>query len=317
MTPDVSWPAWPLRFKAYLDERFKPGTTVVTTGMMVAAHGLAAHAVAGVAPEPAIAGRLGLVTLVLVLMFFHLRVFDEHKDHAIDRVAYPGRVLSRGWVTLEQLRSLAIAAIALELGLAALVGGRFLLLVSGCIGYTLLMLREFGIGPWLRRHLFVYGLSHMAILYGMVLAIYASLPGLSPASDPFAWPLLGYAGVGYGMVFSLEVARKVWHPDDEKPGVDSYSGRIGIPRAVATLVAFQGTSLILLAALSGPLHLHTASWLSAVAAWALAVGVLVTGVRKGQVDGYPRDLGRRVEAVAAVPVLVFNLALIIDWGMFR
>ena len=37
---------------------------------------------------------------IVWLVFLHLRIFDEHKDAAQDRQAYPDRLLSRGVVTL-------------------------------------------------------------------------------------------------------------------------------------------------------------------------------------------------------------------------
>ena len=317
MITDSPLPSWPVRLKAYLDERFKPGVTLLTTLMMVAAHGLAAIAVSGQSIPPWVYGRLGWVTAVLVLMFFHLRVFDEHKDREIDRVAYPHRVLSRGWVTLAQLRMLAAGALALEVGLSAIVGRPFLICTLGCIAYTVLMLREFGVGGWLRRHLFVYGLSHMAVLAGMVLGIHLSLVDLGAGYDPFAWPLLAFMAVGFAMVFSLEVARKVWHPEDEKQGVDSYSGRIGIPGSVATLVGFQFAALLMLTGVAAALHIRFSVLTVIWGAWCLATVVLGRGLQDARVSGYPRDLARRVEAVSALPVLVFNLSLIVNWGFLK
>jgi len=47
---------------------------------------------------------------VTLLLFFQLRVADEHKDFDYDALHHPDRPVPRGLVTLKELRSLAIAA---------------------------------------------------------------------------------------------------------------------------------------------------------------------------------------------------------------
>ena len=63
-----------------------------------------------------------LGALTLLFFFFHLRVFDEHKDFEEDSRFHPHRVLQRGVITLADLRVLAALCIVAEIGLAAVAG---------------------------------------------------------------------------------------------------------------------------------------------------------------------------------------------------
>src|SRR5690606_3218576 len=71
--------------------------------------------------------RLPLAAAAYFLTVLLLRVLDEHKDFERDRQAYPGRLLSRGVVTLPELRRVGLVigalawACAAALGLASLV----------------------------------------------------------------------------------------------------------------------------------------------------------------------------------------------------
>ena len=100
------------RLWGYVVERFPP---VAYTVLVVLFSGSAF----------AIAGHLGGVqvpieteiraAVVVLLVFLHLRIMDEHKDAAGDLVAYPQRLLSRGVVTLPLLAKVGYLAVLLEM----------------------------------------------------------------------------------------------------------------------------------------------------------------------------------------------------------
>ena len=311
MTVTLDLPAWPLRFLAYLNERFRPGLMLFMTALLVLAHGLAAHVNAGVKLNGQSWQTLVLVTVVLFLIFFHLRVFDEHKDWHIDRYAFPERVLSRGWVTLRQLTWLGAGAITLELALAWWIGWPFFLAIVGCLLYTIAMFFEFGIGTWLRRSIVLYGITHMLVLPGMILAVYLSVGQLSPQYDAFAWPLLAYAAVQFGMAFSLEVARKVRLPANEKPNVDTYSGQLGLRGALATILGCQAVALLLLTFVQDALQLGMRAVVAGLVAW-LLVAIGYAALAKW----LPARFERQVEALAVLTPFVLDIAVFVSWGLF-
>ena len=100
------------RYGAYSKERFPlPGVGLYAGTLFAVCHCFPrALGVSGGAS--AAEALLGFV--VLVLVFFHLRVLDEHKDYDKDCVVYPDRLLSRGVVTLAGLRRLMAVAIVVE-----------------------------------------------------------------------------------------------------------------------------------------------------------------------------------------------------------
>ena len=140
------------RLGAYLSERFPP----LGHGLIVIAYYVSNHSVASVLTEPSGGVRFGVNALMgaatIFLFFFHLRVFDEHKDNADDHTYHAERVLQRGLVTLRDLRVIGVFGIALEFVFAALVGPAALLSLAIAFVYSLLMLKEFFVGRWLKRH---------------------------------------------------------------------------------------------------------------------------------------------------------------------
>jgi acyl-CoA synthetase (AMP-forming)/AMP-acid ligase II len=326
-------PLW-RAIQAYMAERFPVPKNVLGVVLMVGTDGLATLALLQQPFTAAVWGRLGVMVGLFTLLFFHLRVFDEHKDWTVDRIAFPERVLSRGWVTLRQLRVAAWGAVALELVIAGATSPAVLGWMLVLLAYTWLMLREFYVGEWLKRHMVVYGVSHMAIITLMSIAVYAAVldVGAAPTGaatalglDPtlggwlpgwFArlWHpgLLLFAGMNFCFIYSLEVARKIRVPEQERPQVDTYSRRLGLRGALVLVLASQAIGLGLLG-LAGPaLHVHPATY--GVGTLALAV-VTAAFVRFGRSP----DAGsaRRLESVGALTVLVVNVVLLVTWGMAR
>lgn len=208
---------------AYLNERFPP----VAYGVLVALFFGSATLVATVLGEGSSIHWAGAA--VVFLVFFHLRVFDEHKDYEGDVQAYPDRVLSRGDITLTDLKVLGALAIAAELGLSLWIGERALIAWGVTLAFTLLMAKEFFIGRWLNRHLVVYAVSHNPVVAG--LAVY------SWACTDAAWSNAFIAYVGMVSLGSLafEVGRKFRLPSEEIEGVESYTSALGRGAAMGFL----------------------------------------------------------------------------------
>jgi 4-hydroxybenzoate polyprenyltransferase len=230
----------PGKLWAYLLERFPPVPTLVYGGALFCV----AWGLAGRLPGARTAEWSDVIvgSLVFFLALLHVRLMDEHKDHEDDRIAHPQRLLSRGVVTLTQLKGLLAVVLVAEVGLAATLGIPALLVWIGLFAFTLLMLVEFGVGSWLSRHLGWYLISHQAMV--LLMALFAasarvSLPGL----DGDGWCKL--AVLGLGMIcatVTFELGRKTWNPEREHEHADSYTRAWGRPRAAVTtlLVAVAG-----------------------------------------------------------------------------
>jgi 4-hydroxybenzoate polyprenyltransferase len=295
------------RWALYFKQRFKLGTNLTATLLLVLTAGFAALHDAAVPLTQTAAVSLAMMSVVYFLVFWHLRVFDEHKDWAVDSVRFPERVLSKGWVTLAQLRKIAYVTIPLELLIAAMVGPRFLVATLGVLAYSLLMLKEFFVVDWLKRHMVVYGMSHMAILYLMVLGIFYGLGDrVLPGVDLFRQPLMLYAASIYCWVYSLEIARKIRVPEAEKPDVDTYSKLLGPMGAIYATTAAQACGLIFLR--MSRLYDSPTGWLVINGAFILgAVLMVMAGSRPTA-----RKL-EKLDGVAALPFITFHVALIVGW----
>jgi hypothetical protein len=212
--------------------------------------------VGGGAGAPA---RFAAVWAVGLLFFFRLRCFDEIKDYDVDRRHNPGRPLARGLVTHRQLGIAIATALALEIALAAWLFGATGVAVLGIAqGYSLLMYREFFVGPWLRPRLTTYAVTHTlsAALLG------AALGMLHARVDPRALePRVLAALLCNWCLFNLfEFARKTRAPTEERPEVDSYSRRFGVAGAVLLAFSQVGGGLLLAG-------LHPRAFVGAWPAW--------------------------------------------------
>jgi 4-hydroxybenzoate polyprenyltransferase len=171
------------------------------------------------------------------------------------------------------------------------------------MGWTLLMLKEFFIGEWLARRLLLYAFTHMLsmpLAFLWMAQMGAGDRGL-PADVVWVALLGGLIGA------SLEVGRKLRAPEDERPGVDSYTKVLGTTGAPALAAGF-----LVAAAAAGAGLLGAAGSGSAAAylSLALAAGPGVGGAAafaRGPSDGS----AKRAEALVGVSLLLLPLALIV------
>jgi 4-hydroxybenzoate polyprenyltransferase len=202
------------RLRAYLAERFPLASYTVLVALFAGAGSLAAVRLGGGMSRPEVA-------LVVLLAFFHLRVFDEHKDHLRDAVTHPERLLSRGVVTLADLRRWGAVAIVVEAAVSAWIGLPALLAWIAMFAFTVAMRFEFGMGERLNRSLLLYAVTHNPVVALLALLIHASTDAAWDARYLF---FVAAASLGS---LAFEIARKTRLPDEEVPGVDSYSSVYG------------------------------------------------------------------------------------------
>ena len=226
------------RWGEYLAERFP----VPVTFLLAAATAAAASVVA---QEPGFgAGNhsyvfdlsdVGAGAALMFLLLFHLRVFDEHKDFAQDQATRPDRPVQRGVVTLGELKVAGAIAIGLELAIAFAAFGADGVWWLLPLGYSVLMLYEFGAKHWLERHYGVYAISHSAITSAVCVALVMMADPVF--GEPSAPHLAVFAGLALASTFSIDVLRKTWAPASEIEGVDSWSKLLG--RGLAALLGIM------------------------------------------------------------------------------
>jgi 4-hydroxybenzoate polyprenyltransferase len=261
-------PALAARLLAYQRERFPLAAYVPLIGVSSGAAALWSAGARG-ASLPALS-VLAAGAATGIVFFFLLRVADEHKDAAQDRVARPELPVPRGLVTLGELRAAGAALAVGALAANALLAPRLLLPLGAAAIWAALMSREFFAGEWLRARPAAYLMSHMGVmpllfLYFTGIDWVARGEGAPPA-------LAAFLALAFLNGVLVEVGRKLRAPADERPGVDSYTAAWGVRAAPGAWLA----ALVLAAA---------AAW---AAAWAA---------------------GAPTTALFALPVLMAALAL--------
>ena len=253
---------------SYLLERFPPGPYTLLVGLFYGSAVLVCSGLVG-----AEASFQWQAPVVMLLLFFHLRVFDEQKDFDVDQYAHPERLLSQGIITLSFLTRAGIVAIGVQGVLAASLGRNAFLAWLACFLFTLLMRAEFGVGEWLNQRPLLYALTHNPIT--PLLAVFAWAGTGLPWTAEFGW-YLGAVAMG---ALAFELGRKIRLPEEEKEGVSTYSKAFGRRTAghwliLASLLSI-GLAVPVLESLGDPLRLSTEE--SLAYAFLLTPGVLVLG----------------------------------------
>ena len=292
--------------REYLSERFP----VPVTLLLSVATGVAAYAVAQGslvrAGAPVVFDGTALAGCAAVFLFlFHLRVFDEHKDFALDSETRPDRPVQRGLITLRQLKVLGVGAVAGQLLIALAPGPSIGALYLLPLGYSLLMYFEFFAKDWLSARIVWYAITHCVVMALIALAL--AVRFTMRADVGLSVELWAFLALTVTTFFSVDVLRKMWAPETEVEGVDSYSQRYGL-RATAMLAS---AILLASAVLGGWIGFRLGGgfiWLGVVAlvtAWGafeafkFAAAPTVTGEKK-------------MEAVAGVHLLTlyFGIAIV-------
>ncbi len=217
------------RLFIYQKERFP----LLGHGLLVAAFSFSAVAYSRICRgvEGFVDGRTFAVgVFTTVSLFFLVRAFDEFKDAGDDARFRPELPVPRGLVTLRELATVGAVLAGLSVLLNLFFFPKMLLILAVVIGYLLLMGKEFFVSDWLKAHQFWYVTSHMFII--PLVDVYAS--GLDWLLADAAAPvgLLFFFAVSYMNGIVLEVGRKIRTPEQESPGVLTYSAMLGARRAV-------------------------------------------------------------------------------------
>lgn len=185
--------------------------------------------------------------VVAMALFFQMRVCDECKDLADDRLYRPERPIPRGLVSLRLIVSLGVASAPVAALAVWLWHPPALWLLALVWAWLLAMSLEFGVPEWLKARPILYLISHMAImpLIDLLLTGLEWLPGGGAAPGLILFLALSFVN---GCV--LEIGRKLWAPESEIAGVDTYSGLWGPRRAASVWIGCVALSFALLLGLA-------------------------------------------------------------------
>lgn len=294
--------------RAYLSERFPvPVTFMLSLTVGAAAYATAqAEGLGGGAPVVLDGVALGGVFMMFLLMFL-LRVFDEHKDFAIDSQTRPDRPVQRGLITLAQLKVLGAIAVVAQIALALTGPFEASLLYAAVLGYALLMYVEFFAAEWLAARIHWYALSHTLIMSLLVLALGARFGG---AEAGVSAELMALAGLAFISSLAVDVLRKTWAPESEVDGLDSWSKQLGL-RGAAVL----GTALLIAAAgVGGWIGVRLGGGIGWIATVSLVTAASLAMLYRF-VNAPRAEDEKKLEMVAGVHTLVMFLGIVVVAAM--
>jgi 4-hydroxybenzoate polyprenyltransferase len=167
--------------------------------------------------------------LTNVILFFLLRVSDEHKDKKEDALYRSYLPVPRGLVSLKELSALASLLFIVATIINIVYYPSLLMLYIAMMFYLLLMRYEFFVPAWLKTHQVAYILSHMLII--PLADVYASSYDwkLDKTNAPLG--LIFFFIVSFLNGIVLEVGRKLRVTETEEPGVVSYTNLWGLKTA--------------------------------------------------------------------------------------
>jgi hypothetical protein len=167
----------------------------------------------------------GIAIFQTISFFFLVRLFDEIKDHE-DDVKYRNYLpVPRGLISLNEIKWMAMIVIALQVSILLLFQREMFILYALVFAYLLLMLVEFFIPKWLKKRQIAYITSHMFVI--PLVDLYASGIDWKLAGVGMHWGLAWFFAVSYFNGIVLEFGRKLRPPNQEEPGVVSYTQLYG------------------------------------------------------------------------------------------
>ena len=234
-------------------------------------------------------------------IFLMLRVFDEHKDYAVDLHNYPDRVLQSGRITLGHLKILGLITILLQAGYSMICDqGMGIVTYYWLVvfGWSLLMTAEFFVPAWLNAHLPVYGATHMLIMpliIGWLMQIGAAESNLS--AD--AWWL---AVMAFFSGCTYELTRKAWGAEEERDTIPSYTRQFGATGVAVTISITLGVAIFASIAMLQVILSEAVSWVwfvTPLSGWLLVTVTVFSYAKLPTIKARKRN-----EAVVALAMLI-------------
>ncbi len=283
----------PARIARFTAVMYKPHYLVYGVLWVLALEGLAAH-VGGAAWRPGAATAVRVAVVAIVLLY--LRMVDEQKDLAYDRVHNPGRPLVTGAVTATDLRAAMGVIAAVAVGASAALSPVSAVAIAAVLAYGLLLwlleARWPPMGASVSLNLVITYPVQLLVTAFVVLS--AMDTGEVPRAGRIAWVAVVFAGAFLQFEFARKTSRA------PHPGENFYSAELGVWASTALGLACAAAAVVTATLLIRPWE-HTGA--RAVWAWLPAVLVVVP------VAGAARFVRSGDEDHPVVPALLFVLAL--------
>ncbi|MGW3205633.1 hypothetical protein [Streptomyces sp. NPDC001135] len=248
----TSLPQAPGRLGLFVVHRFRPHLYVTYGLLWVLALEGTAVAATGTAWRPSGATWVRVTSVVLALLF--LRMLDEQKDLAHDRVHHPDRPLVTGAITTAELRgamtAITVGATALNAALSATAA----LLLLAALAYGLLLAALERLSPAVRDR----QLPNLAVTYPVQALLGAYVYGSLVAAGTVTadWRGAALLALSACVFLHFEFARKTaW---EAPPGARLYAADLGPRRSAAVTAGLAAGAVgcqVLLCAPDGPLGL--------------------------------------------------------------
>jgi 4-hydroxybenzoate polyprenyltransferase len=288
------------RLLVFVEERFPPAVYLPLICVFAAAGYVPSVAWSGAAFQPL---RFAAAAIVVGLAFLHLRLIDEVKDAAVDRLGRPSRPLPRGLVTVPELTRVGAAAFAVAILTASALGLVPMVALLPAAGSILLADVEWLAPRRIHRNLVVYALVHSTVVpLLMVFAWFAT----STAQPSLALP--GLAILAWGVGLGLEISRKTYAPNEERAYVETYSSALGRRRA-GWLTA--GSLAIAMIGGAGYAALAGGGTMATVVAVVAAGMILAAGELFGRAN---HRITEAAGSIVALAILLWPIGVVIALG---
>jgi len=249
-----------------------------------------------------------LACIVTWSLFLVIRIFDEHKDYALDVVNHPQRVLQSGLITLKHLKVLGAVAVIVQFVFSLYSDGfafggatiSYLIMFT----YLCLMGAEFFCGEWLEKRLTLYALSHMLI---MPLIVYW-LANLAVPNAVLNESLMVMMLLAFISGFCFEITRKTKGVEEERDTVDSYSRIFGTKGSAYIVMMLVSMMLLSQGALLIVLGVNYIGWLliPLIVMYGVAIRQVKRFIANSTIEGREKN-----EAAVAINMLIGYLVIII------
>lgn len=241
-----------LRFLAYLNERFPAWQMPLVLPAFLTAFFVGQTLTARPAKVTAgtAVGLLAFAALGLVI-----RALDDIKDIEHDNAHYPERVLQRGLITPSHLRILGAGCFAFSLAGSILIDRGiglatwwWLISVGGLGVYQFSMIRSRSLYHWIEERRVLFALT-IAPFPGLD-SLWIAQMGAGTARMP--WSAGWLAAMWITGPLLLEIVRKTYSPDDERPTVvdyakprEAWTQSLGLNGSVAVMVGLGAITTVL------------------------------------------------------------------------
>ena len=178
-----------------------------------------------------------LSTATLFLFLLRLRIFDEFKDYKHDIKYYPDRPISKGVLTLDELKYILTPIIFFEFLIALCFNKIVFILFLISFIYSLLMFKEFFVSDWLKKHFSWYIFTHEILVIPLFIYL-CSINGLKFQIEYLVY-FINLVFCTSFFMFLLEIARKVRPRELEIASRDTYTAQYGILGASILLIVIS------------------------------------------------------------------------------